>query len=83
MPSGIPPGIPPGIPGGIPTNILHGLSRFPSRDDSHDTVESKWLFTYGSYIFIYIYIQYLQKLHLDINLGPRSLTKDTVADLTE
>ena len=83
IPLGIHSGIPPGIPGGIPTNILHGLSRFPSHDDSHDTVESKWLFTYKSYIFMYIYIQYLQELHLAINLGPRSLTKDTVADLTE
>ena len=53
---GIPPGIPPGIPGGIPTNILDGLSRFPSCNDLNDTVESKWLFTYRSYIFIYIYL---------------------------
>ena len=87
IPLGIPTGIPPGIPGGIPTNILHGLSRFPSRNDSNDTLESKWLFTYRSYIFIYIYIyiyiQYLQEVHLAINLGPRSLTEDTVADLTE
>ena len=83
IPSGIPLGIPPGMPGGIPTNILQLLSRFPSRNDSNDTVESKWLFTYKSYIFIYIYIQYLQELHLAINSGPRSLTEDTVAYLTE
>ena len=81
--SKIPPGIPTGIPGVISTNILHGLSRFPSRNDSNDTVESKWLFTYRSYIFIYIYIQYLQELHLGINSGPWSLTEDTVADLIE
>ena len=53
IPSGIPLGIPPGIPGGIPTNILHGLFRFPSRNDSNDTVENKWLFSYRSYIFTF------------------------------
>ena len=34
-------------------------------------------------IYLYIYIQYLQELHLAINSGPRLLTEDTVADLTE
>ena len=53
IPSGIPLGNPPRIPGGIPTNILHGLSRFPSRNDSNDTVERKWLFSYRSYIFTF------------------------------
>ena len=54
IPSGIPLGIPPGIPGGIPTNIFfYVLSRFPSRNDSNDTVESKWLFSYRSYLFIF------------------------------
>ena len=53
IPSGIPLGIAQRMPCGIPTNILHGLSTFPSSNDSNGTVESKWLFTYRSYIFTF------------------------------